>query len=126
MMFLNIIAMIFIFIFHGTKRLLQDSYDLYIQRFFLIFVHLVSSIFLIIFYKWKELINNSNISLKYFYFIRASIAFPCFFTSIVILFPQRILINMIIILYYFIKEDFSDFMDKLDSIFHDAIRFHIL
>ena len=70
MIFLNIIVIIFIFIFIGMRSFYYFNFDTYtcINRFFLIIVHLISSIFLIIFHKWKELINNTNISLKYFYF----------------------------------------------------------
>ena len=125
MMFLNIITMIFIPVFTEINVFMSNEFKFFVERLFLIIAHLFSSIFLIVFYRWKKLINHSHIPLKDF--IRTIIAFPCFFTSIIILLPQRIIINIIIIIFnYFKSDNSSDFMSKLDTIFEDAINYRLL
>ena len=55
------------------------------------------------------------------------IFFPCAIMSIIIYYPQRLLINIAYIIIYWIKlRSFSEVLSMLDDIFDNAFNFKII
>jgi len=76
------------------------------------------------YYLWKKLINKTNISNKLD--MKFLIFFPCAIMSIIIYYPQRLLINIVFIIIYYIKDRrFSNLLMDLDRNFENAFNFGI-
>jgi len=127
MIFLNIISLIFILIFLGFKKLIlkfQNWEDLFLKKFVLILVNILFGVFCFCYSSWKELIYETNIS--NIFGLQFLIFFPCAIMSIIIYYPQRLLINIAFIIFTYIKErSFQNLLSDLDRNFKDAFKFDI-
>ena len=83
-----------------------------------------SQLFFLCFSLWKRLIDDTLISNRYY--IKFLLFFPCAIMSIIIYYPQRILINIIgIILTYIYKGSFSRLLRALGQNFERTFDFSI-
>ena len=124
MIFINLISLIIIFIFIGFKKFIvkfDDLYILFVKQFLTIIINLSVGLLLLLITDWKNLINRRPISNKSFF--KKIIFFPCFIMTIVILYPQHLLINIIcMIIVYFNNYGFSSFTDELNRIITDVFN----
>ena len=124
MIFINLISLIIIFIFIGFKKFIvkfDDLYILFVKQFLTIIINLSVGLLLLLITDWKNLINRRPISNKSFF--KKIIFFPCFIMTIVILYPQHLLINIIVmIIVYFNNYRFSSFTDELNRIITDVFN----
>ena len=124
MIFINLISLIIIFIFIGFKKFIvkfDDLYILFVKQFLTIIINLSVGLLLVLIPYWKRLINRKPISNKSFF--KKIIFFPCFIMTIVILYPQHLLINIIcMIIVYFNNYGFSSFTDELNRIITDVFN----
>jgi len=127
MIFLNILSLLLVLIFIGFKKFIltfQNSVDLIHKKFLPILVNVLFGTFFMCYYLWKELINETYISNKFG--MKFLIFFPCAIMSIIIYYPQRLLINIVCIIIYYIKDRrFSDLLWDLDRNFDNAFNFRI-
>ena len=95
MIFLNILSLLIILIFKGFKKFIvkfDALQDLYLQKVIVIFLGVLIGNFCFLIFSWKKLINSTHY-LNHFH-IKFYIYFPCTIMSIVIYYPQRLLINL--------------------------------
>ena len=127
MIFLNILSFLLILIFIGFKIFIiefMELWDLFFKKFQLILLNILFGTFFMCYYLWKKLINKTNISNKLG--MKFLIFFPCAIMSIIIYYPQRLLINIVFIIIYYIKDRrFSDLLRDLDRNFENAFNFGI-
>ena len=129
MIFINLISLILIFIFIGYKKFIvkiDDLYTLFIKKFLTIIINLSIGLLLVMIYCWKRMINRriNRMSVLNKSLLKKIIYFPCFFMTIVILYPQHLLINIIgMIVIYFSDGGFSPFIRDLERII-DNIYIH--
>ena len=127
LLFLNIITFIFILIFMGFKKFNLNFYslfDIFIKHLIVILVNILLRSFCLNFSLWKNYIDNRNHSCRKI--LKFIIFFPCALISTIILFPQRIIINIIHIIIIFIyKMSFSGLIDQLDENFRAAFNYSI-
>ena len=126
MIFINLISLVLIFIFIGFKKFFRNFRYLdvlYAKKFVLIVIYLLLGLLLLTINFWKRMINRAfkpEISILN----KIIIYFSCFLMSIIILFPQHLLINLIdIIINYFKSDGFSSFIYNLENII-DNIIYH--
>ena len=117
MLFFNLILFIFILIFDGFRRFMvyHDNQN-YPEKIFLISVTPLMGTFCLTLRIWKKFINNLRGSIEIIMTI--FIYFSCLIMSTIIIFPQRILINifgMIVTLIY--RRNFSSFFGDLEDIY---------
>ena len=128
MIFLNILSLLLLLIFIGFKKFIlefEDFIDFYAKKLLLILIHIFFGTFCICFYLWKELINDAYISNDFF--LKFLIFFPCAIMSIIIYYPQRLLINIVsIIIVYIYQRSFSNLLNILDNSFESAFNYSIL
>ena len=126
MIFINLISLVLIFIFIGFKNFFMKFRDLdrlYAEKFVLIIVNLLLGLLFVTINFWKRIINRIFMT-KFSMLIKIIIYFSCFLMSIIILFPQHLLINLIgIIIIYFKSYRFSFFIDKLERIIDNEIDY---
>jgi hypothetical protein len=127
MIILNILSLLMVLIFFGFKKfiLICDNFeDLFLKKFILILVNILFGTFFMCYYLWKNLINETHISNKFG--MKFLIFFPCAIMSIIIYFPQRLLINIVCIIITYIKDRrFSLLLSDLDNNFENAFNFKI-
>ena len=128
MIFLNILSLLMVLIFLGFKKFIiicEDFQDLFLKKFILILVNILFGTFFMCYYLWKKLINETYISNKFG--LKFLIFFPCAIMSIIIYYPQRLLVNIAGIFITFIKERrrFSRLLSELDNNFEKAFNFQI-
>ena len=128
MIFLNILSLLMVLIFLGFKKFIiicEDFQDLFLKKFILILVNILFGTFFMCYYLWKKLINETYISNKFG--MKFLIFFPCAIMSIIIYYPQRLLVNIAGIFITFIKERrrFSRLLSELDNNFEKAFNFQI-
>ena len=124
MIFINLISLILIFIFIGFKKFIiefEDLDSLFVVKFFLIVINLLFGSLFVSIYFWKKMINKAFIP-KFSFLNKIIINISCFLMSIIIPFPQHILINLIgMIVFYFKSNGFSFFIDKLEKNIDEVI-----
>ena len=124
--FINIIMFIPISIgFCFRFKEFVNSYDIYIQRFFLIIINILLRQFFFVYNFWKKIKYrypyNINLFQKLLIFI------PSFITSFLIIFPQCILSNIFILIIKLIsKRNLDNLMNDLDEELDLAFNFSIL
>ena len=127
MIFLNILSLSLILIFLGFKKfiLIYDNFrNLFQRKLILILINILFGTFCMFYYLWKKLINETYISNKFG--IKFLIFFPCAIMSIIIYYPQRLLINIVCIIITYLKDRrFSQLLSKLDDNFENAFNFRI-
>ena len=123
--FLNILSLLVMFISIGFRRFIVEFIhleNLYIKKIVLIIVNVLFATFFLCFSLWKRLIDDTLISNRYY--IKFLLFFPCAIMSIIIYYPQRILINIIgIIITYIYKGSFSRLLHALEQNFERAFNF---
>ena len=128
MIFLNILSLLLLLIFIGFKKFIlefEDFIDFYAKKLLLILIHILFGTFCICFYLWNKLINDAYISNDFF--LKFLIFFPCAIMSIIIYYPQRLLINIVsIIIVYIYQGSFSNLLYVLDHNFENAFNYSIL
>ena len=127
MIFLNILSLLLILIFFEFKKFILtigNSKDLYSKKLILIIINILFGTFFICYYLWKKLINETYISNKFG--IKYLIFFPCAIMSIIIYYPQRLLINIVYIIFIYIRDrKFSELLSDLDNNFNNVFNFRI-
>jgi hypothetical protein len=127
MIFLNILSLLMVLIFIGFKKFIliwEEYQDLFLKKFILILVNILFGTFCKCYYLWKKLINETDIS--NIFWMQFLIFFPCAIMSIFIYYPQRLLINIVCIIIYYIKDRrFSRLLSDLDDNFNNAFNFRI-
>jgi hypothetical protein len=127
MIYINILSFLLVLIFVGFKKFILEFWhlqDLYIKKFVLILLNLLLGTFCRVYYLWKRLINNTDISNKFG--LKFLIFFPCVIMSTIFYFPLCLLINIVSIIFIYIKERrFSELLSGLDSNFSNAFNFKI-
>ena len=127
MIILNILSLIMVVIFLGFKKFIlicEDFEELFLKKFILILVNILFGTFFMCYYLWKKLINKTYISNKFG--MKFLIFFPCAIMSIIIYYPQHLLINIVCIIITYIKDRrFSLLLSDLDNNFENAFNFKI-
>ena len=127
MIFLNILSLSLILIFLGFKKFIlifDNCKNLFKRKFILILINILFGTFCMCYYLWKKLINETYISNKFG--MKFLIFFPCAIMSIIIYYPQRLLINIVCIIITYLKNRrFSQLLSKLDDNFDNAFNFRI-
>ena len=118
--FLNIISFLHILIFLGFKKFILDFVHFehwYFKKFILILVSILFLFFYGVYSEWKNMINKAHISNKFG--IKFLLFFSCSIISIIIYYPQRVLINIVYMIFIWIDDgrSFSIFFRDLNSIF---------
>ena len=96
------------------------------KKVIVIFLGVLIGNFCFLIFSWKKLINSTHY-LNHFH-IKFYIYFPCTIMSIVIYYPQRLLINITSIIIYYIffrRFDFYYLIYDLDRIFEETFNFGI-
>jgi len=105
MVFLNILSLLLILIVKGFKKFIvkfDDLLELYVEDFIMIFINVLIGNFCLLIFHWKKKIDLTHINFCYKSYMKIVIYFPCVIMSIIIYFPQRLLINIAFIIIYFI------------------------
>ena len=114
MVFLNILSLLLIIIVKGFKKFIvkfDDLLEMHIEDFIMIFINVLIGNFCVLIFYWKKKIDQTHINLCYKSYMKTLIYFPCVIMSIIIYFPQRLLINIaFIIIYYIFFKECSFFM----------------
>jgi len=118
LIFLNLISFIFILIFIGYRRFIlefENLYGLFLNKIIIIILTFLLGIFCITLNIWKEFINDLNhLNHSTKRIIKVIIYFPCLIMSTVIIFPQKLFINICDIIMTLIdNRNFSAFIDDL-------------
>ncbi len=123
----EILSLLLIVIFLGFKKFILEFgnlHKLYLKKCILILVIIFLGNFCRIYYFWKKLINKTNISNQFG--MKFLIFFPCNIMSTIINYPWCLLMNIALIIFYFINErSFSGLLSELDNNFEDAFNFEI-
>ena len=129
MLFLNTLSLLYIFIREGFKDFIlgfNNLQNLYLKDLMVIFVSILIGNFCFLISSWKKLIYRANIGNT---LLMKFLIYPsCAIMSIIIYFPQRLLINIasIIIYYIFFKRcSFFDLTSDLDDIYEDTFLYRI-
>jgi len=127
--FLNILSFIYILIYRGFKGFIlkfDDLQDLYLENFIIIFVNILIGNFCFIVVAWRKLLYKTQIDdLRFMKFLIYS---AVGIMSIIIYFPQHLLVNIASIIIYYIffkKRSFFDCTYDLDKIFEKTFNFNI-
>ena len=130
MVFLNVLSLLLILIVKGFKNFIvkfDDLLDLHVEDFIVIFINVLIGNFCFIIFSWKRQIDKTHIDI-YKKYMKFFIYFPCVIMSIIIYFPQRLLINIASIIIYFIffkKFSFFDLIYDLNIIFEETFNFRV-
>ena len=131
MVLLNIIALLLILIFKGFKKFIvkfdRNLHELYLRNVLVIFISILTGNFCFIFFAWKKLLNRTQ--LHNLFLMKFFIYFQCTIMSIIIFFPQCLLINIVSIIIYYIFKGFNlffltnDFDRNFYETFHISIKY---
>ena len=120
LIFLNLLSFIIILIYIGYRRFMREFEnlkDIYLKKVIFIPLTTIAGVYCITLRFWNEYVNNLY-GYRTTKFMKFVIFFPCFIMSIIILFPQRILMNIVGMILTRIKSyNFSAFNYKLDRMF---------
>ena len=98
----------------------ENLFDIFLNKIFLILLTFLLWTFSITLDIWKQYISDINNSAKKI--IKVIIYFPCLIMSTVIIFPQKIFINICGIIFTLIyNRNFTDFMGQLYENFRRII-----
>ena len=126
LIFLNIITFLFLLIFLGFKKFISCNhqlFDIYIKKLIIILVNALLADFCYTFSIWKDYADGVHYCRKLMKFI---VFFPCVIMSTIVLFPQRIIINIICIIITFIyQSNFSNLIYQLNKNFSRGFGFTI-
>ena len=118
LLFINIITFILLVIFLGFKKFISRNhqlFDIYIKKLIIILVNALLADFCYTFSIWKDYADGVHYCRKLMKFI---VFFPCVIMSTIVLFPQRIIINIICIIITFIyQSNFSNLIYQLNKNF---------
>ena len=125
LIFFNLISLILILIFIGFKKFIVKFNDIEIFSVFSsIIINISIGLLLAIIFFWKRMIHRRNISYNLASILKRIIYFPCFFMTIVILYPQHLLINIVgMIIIYFSNRRFSFFIRDLNRIINNIFEY---
>ena len=118
----NLISFILILIFIGFRRFIREFdhlYDIFLNKIIIILLTFLLGTFCLTLKHWKNYISNLNNSTKRI--IKVIIYFPCLIMSTIIIFPQKLFINIFGIIFLLIyRRHFSTFLDDLENIYRRA------
>ena len=100
LIFINIMSLIIIFIFSGFKRFIRDNNLFYTKRFVVFNLSIILIRFLTLFNSWKRVLTTNIYDGKLMDII---LIFSCFNISVIVCFPQSILINVFELLILLLK-----------------------
>jgi hypothetical protein len=129
MVLLNIISLLLILIFKGFKKFIVkfdgDLHELYLRNVLVIFISILIGNFCFIFFAWKKLLDRTHI--HNLFLMKFFIYFECAIISIIIYFPQCLLINIGSIIIYYIYKGFclSILINDFDRNFNETFNFSI-
>ena len=110
----NIISFLLIIKFAGFENFMRNRTYNYYNKFRTIFVHVLLFLFITSFLRWNKLINDSHIHFKLL--MKIIVFFPSFILSIIILFPQIIVLNIFCLIFLYCRERyFPNFLQRLND-----------
>ena len=122
MIILNLISLILILICLGFKKFISKFHDLtelFIEKFLIV----INNIFVLYLFLSLYILRDNLRWTRHKSLIKTIMIFPNVIMSIIILYPQRLLINIGFFIFLFIdKGSFSSFINALKDIYNDAIR----